>query len=263
MEIQECFIIGSGKSILSLTNEEKDYLNNHPYTLAMNKYFLFYEKVGVIPKAIFLADKHYPGFRVFVDTIKKLNALGLSTNYYADKYYLKLFKSWHTSPVWNIKERVKIFRDHKKIIPLTIKYSQIKFFSHQFGRYKNHTWASNFQESLFWLHGSLTTAINLAYIIYPKCHIKLIGVDLYDPESFYEQEIQTRPDLIDKHYLRGKKLGIHPTASAIKDGKTMFDGILQIKRYLDVHKLELTCCNSKSLLVTKKICNYSNLLPNK
>ena len=92
-QAKDCFIIGSGSSLLNLTVEEKEYLNNHPHTLAMNRYLLFFEKIGVVPKDLFLGDYHsILSHRVLLKTIKKINKLSIFPNYYVDEYYQNLKK---------------------------------------------------------------------------------------------------------------------------------------------------------------------------
>ena len=257
----ECFIIGSGRSLLDLTPEERIYLNAHPRTLAMNKYLLFDEKVGVTPKALFLADRHFPAPKVFTETVARARGLDPKPTYYVDDYYRKLFIQPYLDPIWVARERARLYTRHRYIGPPWVRYPDFVFFHHLFGHYGDFSWATTLDEPLFWLHGSLTTAINLAFVAYSRCDIKLVGVDLTGPEAFYEEQLQTRRDLTDKHYWRSKEMGEHWTVLAIKRGLSLLDGISQIRMELAKNGVQLLCCNSASLLVSEGICEYAPVLP--
>ncbi len=254
--MKDCFIIGSGSSLLDLTPEEKDYLNNHPYTLAMNKYLLFYEKIGVIPKALFLGDFHFPAHKVLTETIEKAKKINPQPIYYVDDYYQKLFKEPWKHWEWNLKERYKLYKNSHYLSPLVVNCNHLKFFSAKLRDNPKFIWAKNFKDELFFQRGSLTTAINLAYLIYPECDIKLIGIDLNENPSFYEEEIKKRSDLIHKFYdERSKSSGKHDTIVKTMKG-TVLDRFPLIQKELAEKKAKLLCCNPQSLVVTKGLCDY-------
>ncbi len=259
---KECFIIGSGRSLLSLTRKEKEYLANHPNTLALNKYLLFYEKIGVLPKSMFAADSHYPSPKLIFQTIDKIECLGNKITYYLDEYYRKLFVIPPQESVWSRKRRDKMFEENGYVAPLGFDYSNLVFFKHQFGVYSGFSWAKTLKEPLYWFHTSLLTAINLANIIYPNCDIKLLGIDLQSPEAFYHEEIMKKEEMLDKHYRKSiKELGKHPTAIATtSDGRTMFDALQRIVLELDKLGTKLLCCNPNSKLVLDGICKYTSII---
>lgn len=257
---KECFIIGSGSSLLDLTSEEKEYLNNHPHTLAMNKYLLFYEKIGVIPKALFLGDFHFPAHKVFTETIEKAKKINFQPVYYVDDYYQKLFKEPWKHWKWNLKERYKLYKNSNYISPWLVNYSYLKFFSAKLRDHPKFVWAKSFQDELFFQRGSLTTALNLAYLIYPECDIKLLGIDLNKNPSFYDEEIKKRPDLTDhKNDLRAKKAGYHATIVKTPQG-TVLDRFPLIQKELAQQGAKLLCCNANSLVVTKGLCDYAPIM---
>jgi hypothetical protein len=228
----------------------------------MNCYTLFYEKVGVAPKSLFLADTHYPNPRIFTETIKKaIKDFGGRPIYYVDIYYKNLFFKPYLHPFWNVVHRLRLFKRHRYIPPLKVKYPNVVFFRHLVGYYGRFRWAKSLREPLYWLHGSLLTAINLAAIIYPSCDIKLVGVDLNEAEAFYDEEIQMHPEWISHQYPIAKKIGTHLTAIAFTwDGKTFFDGILWARDELHKYNRRLLCCSPNSRLVLKGICDYSPVI---
>ena len=64
------YLLGSGASLLELTDQDKAYLANQP-VVAMNKYLMFWEKIGLWPTHTYLADGHYPGPVVY-ESVRKL-----------------------------------------------------------------------------------------------------------------------------------------------------------------------------------------------
>ncbi len=42
------FVFGTGRSLLDLTTAQRKYLDAYPRTLAMNRYYLYYEKLGAL-----------------------------------------------------------------------------------------------------------------------------------------------------------------------------------------------------------------------
>ncbi|MDJ0660020.1 MAG: hypothetical protein QNJ42_11105 [Crocosphaera sp.] len=257
---KECFIIGSGSSLLDLTTEEKDYLNNHPHTLAMNKYLLFYEKIGVIPKALFLGDFHFPAHKVFLETIEKAKQINPQPIYYVDDYYQKLFKEPWKYWKWNLKERYKLYKKSRYLSPLMVNYSHLKFFSAKLRDHPKFIWAKTFEDDLFFQRGSLTTAINLAYLIYPECDIKLLGIDLNKNPSFYEKEIKQRSDLTDHYNDKiARKGGCHATVVKTPQG-TVLDKFPLIQKELSQQGTKLLCCTPDSLVVTSGLCDYAPIM---
>jgi len=258
---KDCFILGSGRSLLNLTSEEREYVNGHPHTLAMNKFYLFYEKVGIEPTALFMADTRFPTHRVVTEIIDKARQSAKQPTYYLENYYVNLFCKPYIHPLWNTRERLRLLRMNRYIAPLWVNYPRVRSFRHLQGVYDGFGWAKSLDEPLYWLHGSLTTAINLAFIIYPGCDIKLIGVDLQGPEPFFDEELRVRPDLMDAGYLRNKRVGQHHTAIASKNGVTMLQSIVDlIKPALAKERIRLLCCTSDSLLVSENICEYANIV---
>ena len=245
-----------------MSPEERDHLNAHPYTLAMNKYYLFHEKTGIKPTALFQADTRFPSHRVVTETIAKARRSKKGPIYYLEAYYVNLFCKPYVHPIWNFRERLKLYKSNKYITPLWIIYPRVRSFRHRQGVYEGFDWAKSLDEPLYWLHGSLTTAINLASVIYPGCNIKLVGVDLKAPEPFYDEELQASPHLIDAGYWRNKSMGQHFTAIASKNGLTMLQGIKDlVKPELAKQKVSLFCCSKESLLVSEGVCEYKDIIP--
>ncbi|TVP61459.1 MAG: hypothetical protein EA343_14080 [Nodularia sp. (in: Bacteria)] len=252
----ECFIIGSGRSLLKLTSEEKNYLNAHPHTLAMNKYLLFHEKIGVIPKAMFIGDFHFPAHKVFLETIKQALRLNFKPTYYADQYYKELFIKPFYRPYWNLKTRYNLYRNKSFFAPLNVSYEKLKFFKATLRDHPEFIWGESLNDELFFQRGSLSTALNIAYIIYPSCKIKLVGIDLTEPECFFEEELKLRSDLRDTYYDElAQKARRHFTAVPTQAG-TVLDKFPLIKEKLKIKGGDLFCCNPNSLIVSEGLAEY-------
>jgi hypothetical protein len=93
------FILGSGASLLRLTNLERSLLNRHPCTLAMNKYLLFHEKLDIIPSDFFLADRQFPSHLVADRSLKVASKIKEKITFYLHSYYSDIYNpllNWKT-----------------------------------------------------------------------------------------------------------------------------------------------------------------------
>jgi hypothetical protein len=256
----ECYILGSGRSILDLSATEKQYVHNHPNTLALNKYFLFWEKTGILPKALFLADFKFPGMKVYVETIRKAKRQGAAIPFYANFRYSEFFDSPLDKTRWKLRMRWRLFRHFRYLPPLTIAYEPLIFFRVK-AENEQIVWARDLSETLFHRRGSLSTAINLATIVHPGCRIKLLGVDLNDPKWFFDEELRMRPDLIDHSYHRSRAAGRHATALKSDEYEgTIQDTIRELMPCIHNSGSDLVCCNPESLLVTHDVCPYAPVI---
>ena len=256
----ECVIIGSGRSLLDLTGAEKDYLNRHPHTLALNKYLLYHDKVGVVPKFMFLADRHYPAHRVIVDSVEIARRLPTRPRFYLNVYYKWFFrfKPRIRSVRWALQQRQTIYQERQDWIPLFLSYWKLSFFHSEPERNdRPFFWASRLKEELFFFRGSLTTAINLAHVIFPGKTIKLLGVDLDSEKSFFAEEAARVPKYYDDtNDPVAQKAGQHLTAIPLCGFKPIQSIIPRIMEHLASVGVQLVCSNPTSLLCQEGICPY-------
>lgn len=262
VEGDDCVILGSGRSLLRLTATERDYLSRHPRVLAMNKYLLFWEKLGVLPSAMFLADTKPSGVRVFHETLRILGTLERPLPYYVnadffrlfveptDRAFIKATRRWWKAD-YGYEPEKGVVVSYPLLRPFLVETEQKTF---RFG--------SNLNEVLYHRRGSLTTAINLAAVIWPRATIKLLGIDLSDPGYFFDEELQAQwPELIDPSYERTKREGQHATAlpTAAFEG-TVQEGLRAVNEHLGRMGTQLFCCNAESLLVRDGVCDYAPLM---
>jgi hypothetical protein len=256
-----CYILGSSDTLLELTGAERELLNASPYTLAMNKFYLFRDKVGIEPTDLVLLDFHYPTHRVVDALLESMAGVAEPPTCYLDRYYERLLYKPYLHPHFNLNQRLHLLRHHGYIPSLFKRQpANLRFVNHLFAWYGDFRWANSLEDPLYWLHGSLVCAINLAYLIYPVRHISLVGVELNRSGHFFDEELALRPDLQDRHYRSKWEQSLHVTATAEKDGKTLLDGIGWECEELRQRGVTLSSASGRSLLVEKGVLDYRPLL---
>lgn len=258
----DCIILGSGRSLLGLTPDERAYLNSHPRTLGMNKYLLFWKKLGVLPAVMFLADFKPPGVMVFHETIRIIRTLGRDIPFYVNAEFIRFFCE-RTDRVFIESTKAWWKRDYgyEPDLSAPVDFAGLRPFLVRTEQ-KTFQFAAGLDQVLYHRRGSLTTAINLAAILWPRSTIKLLGVDLGDPGYFFDEEIQAqRPELIDASYRRAKELGRHNTAlPSPKFEGTVQEALAAVAAHLTQIGSTLVCCNPGSLLVREGVCRHQPLI---
>jgi len=173
--VSDCFILGSGRSLLRLTNSEIDYVNSSPFTLAFNKYLIFYRKIGIVPTHHMIGDAHPKAMLALEETLNVCVRDNLNVTFFLTH------------------ELLAQFIDDRKFVDFFIKNNfnakTILFKrSHWLWGAK---WAKSFGDNIFHYRGSLTGAVNITSILNPGKTIKLLGVDLNDPYYFFQEEIES------------------------------------------------------------------------
>jgi hypothetical protein len=258
----DCYILGSGSSLLELTSDEKSYLNAHPRVLAFNKYLLFWDVLGLIPTDFLLGVRSWPAQIVFVRSLHIARQLRKPVNIYLDRFYAQYFikgGGW-LNLVRGLRHRLKVFKHYKFWIPLSIIGFKANFFYYIWENWKNRPfhWATSLRDPLLASPSGLTLAINLASIIYPGCNIKLLGVDLNTNEYFFGDRLKEHPELIDWSFFLENTEKKHP--SLLTDETYLLNSLKNIASHLNSLELRLFCCNEKSLLITENICQYRSVM---
>ena len=270
--IEKTIVLGCGRSILSLTQAEIDYVNHCKTVIAMNKYMAFYKKIGIIPTHIYFVDDH-ENSRKFLEyifqTCQKDDLRGLT--YIVNKTLKSvLYKSKINEIFLIIKNTWIDFRDSFKLccirhIFLTRRryiwkpsHSHFQFISTS-NWIHGGSWAKSLNEALFHYRGSLTTIINYCTIIAPQKDIFLIGNDFNSSEYFFEEELKKIPfDWTDWTSSLIKKENKH-FSFIDHQGTNMQDCFPFILSELDKRNTKLFCANKDSLLVKKCGVKYQNL----
>lgn len=208
------FIIGSGMSLLDLDKQEKNRLRDS-YTIAMNKYLMFWEIINIWPKAVFLADHHYPAPLV----LRKSLEISRDNNQNEPPVFLlnQCYQSWPC------------------IHPAV-------FFDREPGMVGKSAWAENLEEPMLNFRGSLVTLLNLLYVLEVKGPVILLGIDLNRKESFYDQEIKKYPELFDRFMKADTKM--HATAEAIDGYPSIVEKLPWV--FQKLHEKGIECFNFSS-----------------
>lgn len=271
-------ILGSGKSICDLSDQEIAVINSCDEILAMNKYMAFYHLSTIKPNSVYFHDIY--GYNIYMYIVNKCIKDKLpDITFYVHPYLemvqynskVGLYKCFMKDIYYRIIACVKILlkfnRDcdlHRFIVKRDWEYIKIpKSYKVQSIRISNWLkggkWAESFKEKLFHFRGSLTTCINLASILHHNSDVILVGNDFYGNEYFYEQELNSLGiPWKDNTYDIIKKSGTH--FSFIKyNGTTMDEKFPFIIEELKKRGCELYCTNKESLLVKKAGVKYLNL----
>jgi hypothetical protein len=257
---ETCFILGSGSSLRDLTHEEREFLEGHPRTLAFNKYLLFWDELGIIPTDFMLTDRHFPAHIVFARSMQISRQLQKPISIYLEDFYSKYCSTQPWQIINGIRHRLIIWSRYRFWVPFRIIGMQVNYVHNILANDRPFHWAATLSEPLYFHRGSLSSAINLATIIYPGCDINLLGVDLNTNEYFYGNRIKEYPELLDRFYFLGEKAGKHPTVMDEGPHSSILNVIPEIISHLRTLRIELTCSNPESLLVTKGICRYLPVL---
>ena len=288
MKRESAYIIGSGPSLLDLTEQEKCFLNEHRNTLSLNQYLLHWDTVGVIPKQPLMADGQFPCIKIFVETQKVIQELKTSIDYYVPQNYLNYFPAGLNWREWKhaIRKRLQVWRKFGYRMPLRINRDNLSVFSQASEARYQHLisedgwyWAKTLNDPLYFWRGTLTSAINLASILWPDADIKLLGVDLnsygyfFDPkrgeedrEDFHKFNEKRLSETSAVHHRKSHAQNTHATAVTYEqDGKTPLPGIQsafpRMMEELAKTGNTLNCSNPNSLLVTDGVCPYSPIIP--
>lgn len=267
-EPTDSFILGSGPSILSLTEREKECLNSSSKTLALNQYLIYWHLVGVLPRLSFLTDNKFPATDIVIsEVLKVIDQLERQITLYVYERSLDNFKQPTTlrDLLRSIGIRIGVLRKYRYWLPMRLDQSHIRTFKSIQDTPMKFNPAARFARSLgeplYWFRGSLTTAINLMAILFPGSDIKLLGVDLNVYQPFYDQAWQSHPvyrvsmDNVPDFHREAKKRNMHSTAIPTKY-PSILTAIPRIRSWLEPLGSQLFCCNRESLLVTEGLCPY-------
>ena len=123
-------LLGSGKSILDLTLEEKQFITNQKNRIGINKYTYFWNDIGISPNKVFFIDDHDKTAKFYLHEIfKKVRRNELNI----DEFILSVkSKKYLSRSLFSKKIKTSILK-----AILQVKYTLLKIFkiSH-YGRTK-------------------------------------------------------------------------------------------------------------------------------
>ncbi|EAZ92061.1 hypothetical protein [Crocosphaera chwakensis] len=276
MKSQDVIVLGSGCSILDLSEQEIEYINNCEVIIAINKFMAFYKKSKILPTHVYYVDAYSASTVYFLEYIFKicrqnnLSKINFILNNKILKFPLnskrlcsKKLAFWIKKQYLSIEEEIhdKLFHG-EPINPnlfLVPKDCSFEFISHQ-SWLEGGNWSNSLKESLFHYRGSLSTVLNYISIKYPQHPIKLVGVDFNSPGYFFQEELEklnfTWQDWT-TDITKEKKT--HFSAISYK-GTTIFDKFDFMLAKLQETGNEVYSCNPHSLLVEKGLTKYKNVI---
>lgn len=223
---EELFILGSGASILRLTDAERSMLNASA-TVAMNKYLLYWDMIGVWPSYTFLGDAQETAPEILTRSIETLVQ---SPSKSLPKFLLvDLYRSWPLAamkPMW--------FRR-----PI---------------HNGDHPWATSIDEPMYFHRGSLTCLLNLVTVLRLAPKITLMGVDLDDGKAFYAERYDRETILHDSWEGLRHATGAHPTAIEYQNIPPIQDRLPWVFGKMKEMGIDVFCQNPNSLLVKQGLC---------
>jgi len=224
------YILGSGPSMLELSAQEKGVLKEG-LTVAMNRYLLFWEMVGVWPSAVFLSD-FFPPAPAVLGRMLELAEEG-------------------------DRPRPDFLLDHCLRLYFPISQPAL-FFRRPHSYAADRAWAENLESPLYFHRGSLTCLINLLAILRVAPRIALVGVDLNRPGNFFQSRLHEYPEFEDKRNA-AKERDAHLTAQAMGKLGPIQDAFPEIIAHCARLGISLECASENSLLVKEGILPFRRL----
>ena len=258
-EADEVFLLGSGRSVLDLDPEEVAYINRSRCVLALNKFVLYHDVIGIVPTHIWFTEIHHPGpaiLRYIVRYCRRQGLEGLTfiviraggTFYDSPLAYWKdrLIQGMRRLDTWQIhllppRSRVEVVRLHHWL--------------------RGGEWAASLDQPLFHLRTSFTCALNYLAVKYPGSTIKLVGTDFNTPGYFFDEQIGRHN--LDFSDWTTRVQAEHRTHFAVveHEGRTVIDAFPYMRRQLDLTRNRLLCPNPESEVVLRGLASYGPIIP--
>ncbi len=244
--MNDTYVLGSGRSLLDLNEQEKLHISRSDRVISFNKYLLFYEMSGIVPHVHIqfdAADK--PSYYVFLKTVEKIiqdrklqNVLfGLSPKLatIARKCHPKI-------NVFTIEDRIENWQNCD---------------------FQDSCWAADLQQKMFHFRGSLTSVINYAHIVRPQNAIKLVGVDMNSEKYFFQEEYERERSFHDWTYTLMKEAGKHSNiiADANFGNLSQEECIAWVRDKVRTTGGDLVSSNAHSYYVEQDILDFAPVCP--
>ncbi|EDY80616.1 hypothetical protein VDG1235_230 [Verrucomicrobiia bacterium DG1235] len=223
---EEIFLLGSGASLAKLTPAERKVIRESA-SIALNKYLIYWDEIGIWPTYTALSDIHFPTSRVMAE---KLKVVSQNLDKPIPRFVLtEEYQTWGLEGI----EPMYFKRPHGE---------------------GDHPWAQAPDEPMFYHRGSLTCILNFLTVhrIAPK--VTMIGVDLNSASSFYDQRYQQDTHLHDMWESFKKKNNIHPTAAEVNSVPPVQAILPMVFDKMRELGIEPSCYNDDSLLITDSLC---------
>jgi hypothetical protein len=256
----DTYILGSGPSLTRLDDAQRRFLDAQPFVFAMNKYLLYWDRIGVHPSHFFLADTHFPAYLVLQRSVRRASELRRAPLFCLHRDYARFVNAPLGTRMRALPAMARLLWRARGTPVHFLSVPEVLFFDSGITNDLPLVWARSLDEPLYFYRGSLSVLLNLATILNPGRPIHLLGVDMNTPAAFYEDAVARERRLHDRYRAIGEREGVHPTVAAI-DG---IPGILHRWDFMARSCAEAGCpidnANPQSLLVQRGLCPH-NALP--
>ncbi|TWU21218.1 hypothetical protein Pla52o_42520 [Novipirellula galeiformis] len=231
----EVFILGSSSSMLELDIAQKNAIQAS-VSISMNRYLVFWDLVGIWPKYHFLADSLGVGWQVFRKSLETIRS-----------------SESREQPVMLLES------DFQLAVPVEL---PAIFFDRDDRSGDHREFAESLDQPMFFRRGSLTSLLNLIYVLRLAPRIRLVGVDLNRPGTFFEAK-QSDPSW--KRFFNpwdevAKSQGVHATVADMSKAGwgqgSVLDEFGTLIDHLNQRGVSVSCTSPDSLLVEKGFCTY-------
>jgi len=273
-ERKHVVILGSGKSILTLTAEEREFINRCDARIALNKFGAFADISGIVPTHIFFLDSYDASCRnvlqhIFAREIQKAhsevtfvvsNALRGKCIACTDSQRLSLDAARYFSQLehdpfaWRT---LSEFTDHADSF-LTPRDSILQYREHH-DWLAGGPWATTSIQPLFHFRGSLTSAINYTTVEFPRSVIWLVGTDFTDGRYFFDDALaRLTYRWQDWTTAETRTTSVHASVRPIA-GVTLLDGFPVVVGEVENSGSVIVCSNAGSILVQQGLVPHRPL----
>ncbi|HPO12122.1 MAG TPA: hypothetical protein PLI09_01650 [Candidatus Hydrogenedentes bacterium] len=254
------YVLGSGLSLCGLTQAEKQFLAGQ-ITVAMNKYLLFWDLIGVFPTHFFLADIHHPALRVYEESVDIVRRMDKPVHFLLADEFRRFYGGTALDRILNFPYRLNYYRKTRFWSSSAMMPEHATYFRRCQRWDAPEVWGKTLQDLMYFYRGSLSVLLNLITVLKLGDSVKLLGVDLNTSDCFYQDAIQKRPDLFDD-YMKNS-LGAaaqHMTAQTFQGMPGIQAKWPFIRENYQREGVALYCCNPKSLLVEEGLCPYAPVI---
>lgn len=227
--MNEIFILGTGESLLTLTDEEKEYINNSN-SIAVNSFLIFQDLIGITPKSWVYIDLDNKTKTILKHTYEYCDNLEL--DWYLGGKHIELFETMDIKPKSKITE-----------INVT-SYNALK-------------WSKTLDGDFFWA-SVIGYTINLVCILYPNTVIKILGMD-GTGEYFYTKDLHKYNKEIIRYHSTPY---LNPTPeNNYHNGVRWVNSVIpNIKKNVKEHGCEVYLSNKNSVFVGADLPFYDDKL---
>jgi hypothetical protein len=265
--IPECVVLGSGQSILDLSDQERERLNRAECRLALNKYAAFSELAGITPTHVFFLDDYDMTCRRFLQHIfnRCIESSDSNLTFVIPRRSRNRLRTCSAEELQRRQGRLEWlgfrqppFALYRPVTPrfpgkyLVPKDAQFEFTTHHEWR-TGGEWATSLNQPLFHFRGSLTSALNYLSIQFPGWPVRLVGTDFAGGEYFFQSELdQLGFEWRDWTTPLVAEANLHFSAQQF-EGTTMFDRFEFIVEQMERTGTPLVCQSRNSALVKRQL----------